>query len=203
MKKIFMAGLLAAFICIFMAGCGGGDSSMTHVSPDGNDKTGDGSEKAPYATIAKAASEVRDGETVLVHEGTYGKVELTEKVSGTKEKPLIIKAADGEKAVIKSKGIGIHLLNLENVTVEGFEIEGGTHGIYYETTDGQEEGTYDNVTIRNCTVHGIRGTHGICVYARNTKVPVKNLTMEGCEVYDCQCGSSESTVFNGNIDGFT
>ena len=59
-----------------------------------------------------------------------------------------------------------------------------------------------DISIRNCTVHGVRGIHGINVYACNDLAPVTDLTIEGCEVYDCECGSSESLVLNGNIDGF-
>ena len=70
------------------------------------------------------------------------------------------------------------------------------------STRDQGETPLEDITIKDCTVHGIRGTHGICVYARNDLAPVVNLTMSGCEVYDCECDSSESTVFNGNIDGF-
>ena len=201
MKKLILVGIMAAFICILCAGCGGNED-MIHVSPDGNDKTGNGSADAPYATVPAAAAKAENGEEIVVHEGTYGKFALEKDVSGTKENPTVIRVADGEKAVIKNDGYGIHMVNVDNITIDGFEIEGGTHGIYYESTKEQGKDSLDNVTIKNCTVHGIRGTHGICVYAKNSLAPMKNLTMEGCEVYDCRCGSSESTVFNGNIDGF-
>lgn len=59
-----------------------------------------------------------------------------------------------------------------------------------------------DIRISGCTVHGVRGTHGICVYARNDLAPVQNLTIEDCVVYDCDCGDSESMVLNGNVDGF-
>lgn len=202
MKKLILTGLMAVFICFMCAACGGNDG-MIHVSPDGNDKTGDGSSGNPYATVSAAVSKAADGDEVIVHEGTYDSIVLKKNASGTRENPMAIKAADGEKAVIKSSGYGIHMVNADNITIDGFEIEGGTHGIYYESTEKQGKDPLENVTISNCTVHGIWGTHGICVYARNSLAPVKNLTMEGCHVYDCRCGSSESTVFNGNIDGFT
>ena len=64
------------------------------------------------------------------------------------------------------------------------------------------ENPLTDISIRNCTVHGVRGIHGINVYACNDLAPVTDLTIEGCEVYDCECGSSESLVLNGNIDGF-
>ena len=202
MKKAIITGIIAFFICFICAGCGGNGDSI-HVSADGNDKTGDGSPDNPYATVSAAVAKMSGGEEILVHEGTYDGIVLAKEVSGTRESPVVIKAADGERVVIKSSGYGIHMVNVENVIIDGFEIDGGTRGIYYESTKAQGKESLDNVTIKNCRVHGIRGTHGICAYARNSQAPVRKLTVEGCEVYDCRCGSSETVVFNGNIDGFT
>ena len=185
-----------------------GTDDLIHVSAEnGSDTDGNGTEENPFATLPCAAASLAPGRTIIVHDGTYAALTLTEAASGTAEAPVTIKAADGETPVIKPADdgdeiIGIHLVNTDHITLEGLTVEGGTHGIYYESTREQGETTLDGITIRNCTVHGIRGTHGICVYARNDLAPVTNLTMTGCEVYDCECGDSESTVFNGNIDGF-
>lgn len=177
-----------------------------HVAADGSDETGDGSEEKPYATPAFAVTQIVPGTEVIVHEGTYGQFGIDEEASGTKEEPVVLRAAEGEKAVIMSapaeESIGIHLVNVDNITLDGFEVTGGTHGIYYDSTPDRGEEPLENITFRNCKVHGIRGTHGICVYAGNDLAPVRNITMSGCEVYDCECFDSESTVFNGNIDGF-
>ena len=97
---------------------------------------------------------------------------------------------------------GITLLNVRNIPLEGLETEGGTHGIEYTSTKESGDQPLDNIIIRNCKVHDVQGIHGICVYASNDQVPVSKLTIEGCEVFDCACGSSESVVLNGNVDGF-
>ena len=188
------------------------DGKVLHVSVNGSDETGDGSDENPFATPAYAATLAEPGAEVIVHEGKYVQFELDGEASGTESEPVVIRAAEGEKVIIEStpgnaeadeNSIGIHLVNVENITLDGFEVTGGTHGIYYESLPDRGEEQLENIIISNCKVHGIRGTHGICVYARNDFAPVKNLTMEGCEVYDCECFDSESTVFNGNIDGFT
>ena len=185
---------------------------VIHVSVNGNDETGDGSEDAPFATPAYVASRVGPGTEVIVHEGSYGQFSIEGNASGTESEPVVFRAAEGERVVIESipgnadeeeDSIGIHLINVDNIKLDGFEVTGGTHGIYYESLPERGENPLENITISNCKVHGIRGTHGICVYAENDLAPVKNLTMEGCEVCDCECFDSESTVFNGNIDGFT
>lgn len=200
---------------VMLAACSGTDGKndsandegrRIHVAANGSDETGDGSEDKPYATPAFAVTKVSPGCEVVVHEGAYGQFAIDEKASGTAADPVVIRAAEGEKAVIESapgeESVGIYLVNVDNITLDGFEVRGGTHGIYYESTQDRGEQVLENITISNCVVHGIRGIHGICVYAGNDLAPVKNLAMSGCEVYDCECYDSESAVFNGNIDGF-
>ena len=204
------------------------NTMQIHVSAKGDDKNGDGSEDKPYASIAQALSQIKPGTEVVVHEGIYDPFVLKRTASGTAAAPVVIRAAEDEKAVIKAgeeksgktskkkdskkkaskkktekkDAVGIHMINVQHITLEGLEVEGGTHGIYYESTRNYGENELSGITIKDCTVHGVRGVHGICVYARNDLAPVENLTMQGCEVYDCECGDSESTVLNGNIDGF-
>ena len=226
-KKTILCMLTAAMllaVCAIGIGCGkedtestdtpvnggdyAGEDGLIHVAAaTGSDETGDGTEESPYASISFAVTKLEPGREIIVHDGTYEAFALESTMSGTADSPVAVRAADGESPVIKPSGdgdeiIGIHLVNVDHITVEGLEIEGGTHGIYYESTRDQGETPLEDITIKDCTVHGIRGTHGICVYARNDLAPVTNLTMRGCEVYDCECDSSESTVFNGNIDGF-
>ena len=149
-----------------------------------------------------AAAKASPGSVIFIHGGDYGPIRLGPECSGSEKAPTIIRAAAGEKAVIHAEdGIGIFLENVSNISVEGMEVEGGTHGIYYQSTREAGDPLTD-ISIRDCTVHGVRGIHGICVYARNDLQPVQDITIEGCEVYDCECGSSESVVLNGNIDGF-
>ena len=193
-----------------------------HVAADGSDETGSGTMEAPFATIAYAA-ESMPGSHIIVHEGEYRPFELGPECSGSEEFPTVIRAAEGERVVIdaevgenatadaaegettsgqKTDRIGISLLNVRHISVEGLEVRGGTHGIRYLSTNEAGEEPLADISIRNCTVHGVRGIHGINVYACNDRAPVADLTIEGCEVYDCECGSSESLVLNGNIDGF-
>ncbi len=193
-----------------------------HVAADGSDETGSGTLDAPYATIAYAA-ETMPGSQIIVHEGEYRPFELGPECSGTEKSPTVIRAAEGERVVINAEEgedttesavqgekasdqeedrIGISLLNVRHISVEGLETRGGTHGIRYLSTNEAGEQPLIDISIKNCTVHGVRGIHGINVYACNDLAPVSDLTIQGCEVYDCECGSSESLVLNGNIDGF-
>ena len=186
-------------------------TKQLYVSAGADAAAADGSQAQPYATIGEAAAQIGPGTEVIVSAGEYPAFELTAAASGTGEAPVVIRAADGENVIVKAPEaadggdedrIGIHIVNAQHITLQGLEVTGGTHGICYESTREAGEQPLDCVVIRDCKVHGVRGTHGICVYARNDLAPVTNLIMSGCEVWDCECGDSESTVFNGNVDGF-
>ena len=150
-------------------------------------------------------AEIKPGGTLIVHEGTYAPFELRKTCSGTEQAGVVVCAAENERVIVDANagtGVGILLNNVDNITLSGFEVVGGKYGIYYGSTVDQGDEPLQNITIRNCVVHDVDGYHGVCVYAANDRAPITNLTMEGCRVYDCRCYSSESTVFNGNIDGF-
>ena len=232
MKKVkiitsLVVGLTMAFA---FTGCGqqeeAGDSGSTgeaktlHVAADGNDETGDGSEDAPFATVGGAiASGIGPGSAIYVHEGTYDPIEITSEASGTNEDPVLIAAAEKdaeyEHVVIKGKkskvqngeedfeaSVGIHMVNVDGIVIRGFEVSGGTHGILYESTKEQGDTVLENISIEDCNIHDIVGTHGIAFYAGNDFAPVKAVSITNCEVRDCLCGDSESMVLNGNIDSF-
>ena len=173
-----------------------------HVAPDGSDETGTGTPEKPYATVSRAAHE-KPGSIIIVHGGTYGQIRLDEDVSGTEDSPTIIRPAEGETVVVSEKEDAcLYICNASHIVIEGIETYSGTHGIEYESTREAKGKTLGDITIRKCTVHGVRGIHGINFYAYNELKAVSDIIIENCEVYDCECGSSESVVLNGNIDGF-
>ena len=185
-----------------------------HVATDGSDESGNGTPDEPYATISFAAGSA-PGSVIIVHGGEYGPVELDAACSGTEDSPTVIRAAEGERPVIHAEEAAVaadnpdtadrvcfSITNAHHITVEGIETEGGTHGITYEGTREAGDQPLESIALRNCKVHGVRGIHGINVYAYNDLAPVSDLNIEGCEVYDCECGDSESLVINGNVDGF-
>ena len=173
-----------------------------HVSADGSDTNGDGTIASPYATVSRAA-QAAPGSLIIVHEGSYGPFELDKNCSGREDSPTVIRAAEGETVVVRAEGEPcISIRDASHIIIEGLETEGGSHGIMYESSREAGDEALCGITIRRCTVHGVRGIHGIGVYSCNDLAPVSDLTVEDCEVFDCDCGSSESVVLNGNIDGF-
>lgn len=190
MKKTTLICILAAMaICMGFAGCGKEKTAKIQITPC---------------------------EETVVEAGDYAPLKLDASMSGTKDDPTVIRVADGAKATISldtgeiqsgegdlDENCGIRLTNVDNIIIEGFTIEGGTCGIYYESTRDRGRKPLENISIKNCDISGIVGVHGLCVYAANDNAAIKNLTVDGCEISDCKCGDSESLVMNGNIDGFT
>lgn len=78
-----------------------------HVSADGCDECGDGSEKSPLGTLHAALEKVRGlgGAKIVLHEGVYNfdsPAVIDAEMSGTEESPLIIMSADGECAYLSA-----------------------------------------------------------------------------------------------------
>ncbi|MCW0483262.1 DUF1565 domain-containing protein [Gaoshiqia sediminis] len=123
-----------------------------YVSPAGND-TADGSEAAPFKTIAKAATLVNAGDTVFVAEGTYTEQNITPKSSGTENAMIVFKPKPGTgDVIIKHPGTSIsdntpvfQLSNRNYIWIEGFQFKDFQYGrasIYISSGTG-------NVVINN------------------------------------------------------
>ena len=186
-----------------------GTGEKVYVSASAETGLADGSAEHPFTTIRKAVEQSEKGAEIIIGDGTYEPFTVIEDFSGEEDNISIIRAADRAHPVIQvpasssaGDSIGISMENVSYVRIEGLEITGGTHGIYYESNAEVSSDALCDITIRNCKIHNVNGVHGIGIYGANAAVPVTGLKIEECEVYDCLCGDSESVVVNGNIDGF-
>lgn len=92
----------------------------------------------------------------------------------------------------------------EQVIIEGLDIQGhhvGADEIYGIIVEGE---SIRNVLIRNNKIHGFdsdNNAHGIAIYGTGKKnsTGIRNIIIEGNEVYSMRTGSSESIVVNGNV----
>jgi hypothetical protein len=68
-------------------------------------------------------------------------------------------------------------------------------------------GKSHHVEIRACKIHGIwnhfadGNAFGIAVYG-DAPTPMTDIVIDGCEIYDCRLGNSESLAINGNVTHF-
>ena len=90
-----------------------------YVATTGNNKSGDGSIEAPWATITYAVNAVTDGDSILVQPGTYkGRVNLKR----TFDKGITIASVEPYQARLRHFESVITCYFCQGITLEGFDI---------------------------------------------------------------------------------
>ncbi|MFH9617551.1 sigma-70 family RNA polymerase sigma factor [Streptomyces pratensis] len=109
-------------------------SADIYLAPGGSDD-GDGSRARPYATLAKAVSVVRPGQTIAMRGGTYRPAEgasLT--TDGTAARRITLSNYRGERPVIDASGLPDSTWTVtqeaDHWTVQGLEIRGSASHAY-------------------------------------------------------------------------
>ncbi|MFF4162185.1 sigma-70 family RNA polymerase sigma factor [Streptomyces sp. NPDC001741] len=109
-------------------------SADIYLAPDGSDD-GDGSRARPFATLAKAASVVRPGQTIALRGGTYRPSEETSLTTdGTPDRRITLSNYRGERPVIDASGLPASSWAItqaaDNWTVQGLEVRGSASHAY-------------------------------------------------------------------------
>ncbi|MEU9349112.1 sigma-70 family RNA polymerase sigma factor [Streptomyces sp. NPDC048278] len=160
-----------------------------YVAPDGDD-TGPGTLARPFATVTRAVSRARPGQTVAVRGGTYHPgttVSLT--ASGTRGHRITVSNYRDERPVFDGSrlpsGAGLFVRSGGYVTVQGLEIEGVAGRPFVCTS------CHDDVLAR-LVVHG-NGSTGLLLQGAGTH---DNLIQDS-DFYD----NHESGSSGGYVDG--
>lgn len=184
------------------------------VAPGGDDAN-PGTRDAPWRTIQHAAEVAAAGDIVNIREGVYAE-QVTVRVSGTEDAPIVFRAAPGEHPVIDGTTLPVpdgdsalvEIADRDHVHLVGLEIRS------WKTTDPDRfvmgvwvHGACRGIVLENLHVHDIRhddaqgGANAIGVYG-DAATPIRDLVIRGCEVDDCALAWSEAITINGNVDGF-
>lgn len=91
--QCYLSGLL-----IFLSACHVCTAREIYVRAGSQTLSADGSQARPFGTITEALKVVAAGDTVIVHEGLYR--ESLRVPGGQPDKPVTIRAAEGERAVL-------------------------------------------------------------------------------------------------------
>lgn len=221
-KRIKLGAMVSAVALAFSAFQMIGSESTVHaatsyyVSTSGSDSNSGTSTGSAFKTLQKAANTANAGDTVFVMAGTYNqKLKITK--SGTSSSPITFQNYNNGAVVIDGNNLSVsgreglvHMANVSNIKVKGFEIRN-----FKTTSSGAVpvgialEGSGSNIELRNNNVNNIKNTasssrnaHGISVYGTKT-TPWSNITIDGNTLSNLVLGSSESLVLNGNVDGFS
>jgi hypothetical protein len=130
-----------------------------HVSPRGDDRNDGASAKKSIASLRAAVERATPGTAIVLHEGSYDYVWLTN-VRGTADAPIWIGGAPGEKRpVFDGARGGIHIARAQYLVLHDIEVTGNpTNGINID-----DDGDVDDpdaarfIVIRNVYIHDIGG----------------------------------------------
>ena len=131
LKLLRFNSLVICFLMIFsLSVIGEAFASTFYVSPNGSDSS-NGSGKAPFRTIQKAADIVGSGDRVVIKAGIYNEMVII-KSSGTSSNPIVFEGElghNGERLTIIDKGDTV------SGWVQAYEIG---QGVYKTTSIGYE-----------------------------------------------------------------
>jgi hypothetical protein len=190
-----------------------------YVAQDGDDAN-PGTESEPWRSIQHAAGQAVPGSTVFVRGGTY-RERVDVLVSGSaRQGPIVFRNYPGERPILDGEGLEvpgdfsgmISVDSQHHVTVQGFEIRGYRSGESGHVPVGVwVTGASSDIRILGTRIHDL-GTdfggrsggdaHGIAVYGTDSTRAIRNVVIDGNELFDLTLGSSESLVVNGNVQGF-
>lgn len=151
-----------------------------YVSPEGSDDN-PGTEQAPWKTMTRVAASIQRGSTVIFEDGEY--IETQPAIfeeSGTEAEPIIIKARNKHKAVIKYQNmptIKIRIKGQKYITLQDFEITQDFKGIDTNDILVQVREGADHCKIIGNKIHNAY-EEGVKAYL------VENVLIEGNYIYD-------------------
>ncbi len=172
---------------------------------------------SPGQSIQASVNLAVAGDTVQVLAGTYTQKILINNKNGSATNFITIKGDVG--AIISGTGLTpsnreglITVTNSSFVRIEGFDVANFTSNGTPTPVGILVQGSGTNIQLVNNKIHNIRntstckepcavGAHGLAVFGTNA-TGIKDLLVEGNEIYQNVLQASEALVINGNVDRF-
>jgi hypothetical protein len=180
------------------------EAAFVHVATSGNNKTADGTQEKPFASIQRAMEAASAGDTVLVAAGTYKERLEVEKSGTAAQGYLTIMGEDG--AVLSGAGLpGEATCSIENQSyVRLVNLHFTENKSPTESYAVLIQGSGTNLEVVNCHFSKLTGKNAVAVavHGSSPEKALEKVKVEGCVIQDCQPAPSEAIVMNGNVDGF-
>ena len=174
------------------------DNAM-YLSPDGDDEA-EGTRYAPWRTFSRALAALRQGDTLILHDGTYGNDEGTGFAdidcrdgaiaceggpcrNGTADQPITVRALHERQAFVRSNGVGgvIAVKGCRSWTLEGLRAEQGDFSVSRpDEIPVAIEGASDVVLRRLLSAKPTRLSDAAAMEIRDST----RVLVEECEVLD-------------------
>ena len=212
-KKMFVCGVLLFTIGLFAGGFSnidvyGASTQVIYVSTTGLD-SGDGTATSPYRTISEGIAHLQAGDVLKIYPGTYAeKIEVG--VSGSEQAPITIMGvpdAAGNLPTItqdeSNKDALLSIFDQSYITLKDLNFVGNQKG---DTpmgvlVEGQGKG-YHFSGLNISEIESDDDAHGMAFYGTDGVVSLADIVVEDCQIFNCQLGTSEAMVFNGNVTDF-
>lgn len=184
-------------------------SKTIHVAKSGGD----------YATITAALMTAVPGDTVLVKGGVYNELISWPKSGSESGGYITLRAAGDSPVILDGNGLAglndtpemILIIDKSYIRIEGIEICNNITSSASVFNKGiQIEGISGHVIIKKCKIYKIinnsnsesGGANAIGVFGRNASTPIRDITIDSCEIFNNKTCYSEAVSFDGNVDGF-
>jgi hypothetical protein len=172
-----------------------------------------------YSTITAALSVSGPGDTVSVKGGVYNEL-ITWPKSGSESGGYItLRAAGDSPVILDGNGLAglndtpemILIFDKSYIRIEGVEICNNSTASSSVFNKGiQIEGTSGHIIIRKCKIYKIvnssasesGGANAIGVFGRNSTLPIHDIIIDSCEIFNNKTCYSEVVSLDGNVDGF-
>ncbi|WP_163268910.1 right-handed parallel beta-helix repeat-containing protein [Chelativorans alearense] len=190
-----------------------------HVATIGSD-TDQGTSDAPWRTIQHAVDQAEPGDTILVHGGVYNEAVTITRSGSAKGGYITLAEAPGESAIIDGTGLVrqpfgmrglITLADVSYVRVKDFEIRNYKSNSEFIVVGVLVQGAGERIEIRDNVIHQIEANNipargnanglGIAVYGQ-TELPLRNIIVDGNELFNLKTGRSEALTIGGNAEGW-
>ena len=157
---------------------------------------------------------LQPGDEVILAGGVYSdnrKLKMWQQ--GTAEKPIVIRSADGERAVITRPNANQNVINIEGgqyLTLRGIEVTGGSAGIRLGGGLSGQPNSGDHskfVTIEDSIIHDVGDT---AISANNSGQRYEGMVFRNNEIYNTNdsgeafylgCNNNGCQFFDGLIEG--
>ena len=162
-----------------------------YVSTVGDDRADGLLEKTAWRTIAHAAKQAKEGDTVKIKGGKYGRELVVIGNSGTKDKPIVLEGYDGRPLLDGQDrtGTGFSIVKKKHIVVRNVEITQYQYGIRFADSN--------NIVLENVVASkfGRKGYDGWGVHLNKSH----HCIVRNCSVTDARAVNFQISHSNYNL----
>lgn len=154
-----------------------------HVSPTGNDTTGDGSKGNPFASLEKGVESCADGDTLVLLKGRHDRLSSAAAITVTKDITIRGETDDPWETVVNiNRGNGpVFTLNNRYAVLKSLAMTNAVGSAACGSALKVTAGCVTNCVFWKCDSTGNKG--GAAIYANGSKATVVDCVVSNCSFF--------------------